>query len=260
MARDTKKSGGGWAGGARGARLWLAVAGIGLLLGSTALAALKIRRYAAEDPQFMLSRDSKDALTIEGLKYTNRSKVVRVFSGDFEHSIFATPLDERRRRLLGIDWVEDASVSRVWPDRLVVRLRERTPVAYVNFRTGVLLIDSHGALLDPPPQSHFTFPVLSGVREDQKEDERRERVHTLLRFEEEMGYMAKDLSEVDVSDMDNLRIVTQVDKRAVELVLGDSNFAWRYQNFMTHYPEIHRHSPEVKTFDLRLDDRITAKE
>jgi hypothetical protein len=29
---------------------------------------------------------------------------------------------------------------------------------------------------------------------------------------------------------------------------------------MNHYPEIHKHSPEVKTFDLRLDDRITAKE
>ena len=30
----------------------------------------------------------------------------------------AVPLDERRRRLLAIDWVEDASVSRIWPDRL----------------------------------------------------------------------------------------------------------------------------------------------
>jgi cell division protein FtsQ len=267
MARESKKSGGAgaswgvsWTRGASWARQWLGVAGVGLLLASTGMAALKIRQYLIHDPQFMLSRDRTGSLTIEGLKYTSRAKVLRVFSGDFGHSIFSSPLDERRRRLLGIDWVEDASVSRVWPDRLVVRLHERTPVAYVYFGAGVLLIDAHGALLDPPPQSHFAFPVLSGVREDETEEERRERVRALLLFEEEMGYLAKDLSEVDVSDIDNLRIVTQVERRAVQLIIGDTNFASRYRNFMSHYPEIHKHSPEVKSFDLRLDDRITAKE
>ena len=70
----------------------------------------------------------------EGLTYASRAKVQRVFAGDFDRSIFSVPLAERRRRLLAIDWVEDASVSRVWPDRLVVRIRERKPVAFVSFR------------------------------------------------------------------------------------------------------------------------------
>jgi cell division protein FtsQ len=265
VAREGRKSGGAAAReGGRGIlgnrRIWLGAICAGLLFVSTGMAALKIRRYVIRDPEFVLSRDRPDSLTIVGLKYTNRGKVRRIFSGDFEHSIFSVPLDERRRRLLAIDWVEDASVSRVWPDRLVVRIHERTPVAYVYFRSGVLLIDGHGALLDPPPESHFAFPVLNGVREDETEDERRERVRALLLFEQEMGYLAKDVSEVDVSDLENLRVVTQVDRRAVQLVMGDMNFASRYQNFMNHYQEIHRHSPEVKTFDLRLEDRITARE
>jgi hypothetical protein len=46
----------------------------------------------------------------------------------------------------------------------------------------------------------------------------------------------------------------------VELLVGDSNFGARYQNFLNHYPEIKKHSPDVKVFDLRLDDRITAKD
>ena len=37
------------------------------------------------------------------------------------------PLAERRRRLLAIDWVEDASVSRLWPNRVLVRITERKP-------------------------------------------------------------------------------------------------------------------------------------
>ena len=74
---------------------------------------------------------------LQGLVYASRFKVQRVFAADFEHSVFSVPLAERRRRLLAIDWVEDASVSRVWPDRLVVRIRERKPVAFVSFRSGV---------------------------------------------------------------------------------------------------------------------------
>jgi cell division protein FtsQ len=241
-------------------RLWFTVAGVVLAAATTALAAVKTRAHVLTDTAYNLSRDRKDALQIQGLVYASRSKVARVFAADYEHSIFAVSLDERRRRLLAIDWVEDASVARIWPDRLIVRLRERKPVAFVFFRSGVLLIDKHGVLLDQPPQAQFTFPVLGGVREDETEDQRAEHVRAMLAVQEDLGYLAKDVSEIDAADPDTIRIVARVDNRAMELTLGDSNFGKRYQNFLTHYPEIEKHSPQVKSFDLRLDDRITAKE
>ena len=226
---------------------------------SSAWAGLKVRQYALADPQFTFSRSTPDVLAIEGLKYTSRSKVQRVFAADYDQSIFAIGLAERRRRLLAIDWVEGASVSRIWPDRLVVRIRERQPVAFVFFRSGVLLIDAYGVLLEPPAQAQFTFPVLSGIRESETELQRAERVHSFQRVLRDMGYLAKDISEVDVGDPDNIRIVAQVQKTAIELIMGDSNFARRYQNFLTHFPEIRKRFPEARVFDLRLGDRITAK-
>jgi hypothetical protein len=75
-----------------------------------------------------------------------------------------------------------------------------------------------------------------------------------------MGFLSKGVSEVDATDPDNIRVVTQMDHRALTLLMGDSNFARRYQHFVTHYPEIRKRSPEAKAFDLRLDDRITVKE
>jgi cell division protein FtsQ len=255
MARESKKNTGGirW-------RLWLGILALAAVTGSTAMGALRLRRFVIADPQFQLSHRRPDALTIEGLRYASRSKVQRVFAADFDRSVFLVPLDERRRRLLAIDWVEDASVSRVWPDRLMVRIRERRPVAFVYLRSGVLLVDALGVLLDPPAQASFAFPVLSGVREDETEADRSERVRALLRLEDSMGYLMKDISEVDTSDPDDLRVVANVDRSAVSLLLGDANFGRRYQNFVTHYPDIEKQSPGVKTFDLRLDDRITAKD
>lgn len=241
-------------------RIVLAVAVLVLVTASAAMATLRARRFVTTDPQFNLSRDRKDALQIEGLKYSPHARVLRIFAVDFGRSIFDMPLEQRRRQLLDIDWVEDASVSRLWPDRVIVRLRERKPVAFVLLHPGVRLIDSYGVLLEQPPQSHFAFPVLSGIRLQDAPEIRRERVAAFLRVEDEMGYMAKDVSEVDAGDPTNIRIVAQVDGHAVELLLGDSDFGKRYQNFLNHYPEIRKRSPEVKRFDLRLDDRITARE
>jgi cell division protein FtsQ len=255
MARESKKdkSRFNW-------RLMLGLTGLGVVGVSTAMAGFKVRQFVFTDPQFTLSRDHKDAITIQGLSYASRSKVQRIFATDFNRSVFAVPLAERRRRLLAVDWVEDASVSRIWPDRLVIRITERKPVAFVFFRSGVLLIDSHGVLLDPPAQAQFAFPVLSGIREAEAEGQRLEHVRTFLRVLEELGYLAKDISEVDTYDSDNIRMVAQVEHRAVVLMMGDGNFARRYQNFLNHYPEIRKRSPAAKAFDLRLDDRITVKE
>ncbi len=241
-------------------RFLLGLAALLVVTASAAMAALKVRRFVTTDPQFELSRDRQNALTIEGLRFASRAKVLHVFAGDFNRSIFSTPIGERRRRLLAIDWVEEASISRIWPDRLVVRIRERKPIAFVFFRSGVLLIDSDGVLLEPPPQAQFTFPVLSGIREDEPLDQRVERVHAFRRVQQDMGYLLKDVSEVDATDLDNIRIVAQMGKRTVDLLIGDVNFGRRYQNFLNHYPEIQKRSPEVRVFDLRLDDRITAKE
>ncbi|MGA3098613.1 MAG: FtsQ-type POTRA domain-containing protein [Bryobacteraceae bacterium] len=253
MAREAKKSGGvRW-------RLWLGLAVAASLCVSTGMAAWKVRRYALTGAQFTLSASRQDALEIQGLTDGSRAKVRRVFAADFGGSVFAIPLAERRRRLLAIDWVEDASVSRIWPDRLLVRIRERRPVAFVPLRTGAVLIDADGVLLEPPARAQFAFPVLIGVREDEPEAARRERVTAFLRFQKDMGYLAKDVSEVDVANPDDLRIVARVDNRALGLLMGGGDFARHYQNFLNHYAETQKGSPEAGTFDLRWDGHIVAK-
>jgi cell division protein FtsQ len=255
MARESRKQSGGinW-------RLTFGLLALGAFGVSTAVAGYKVSLFVASDPRFTLSRERPDALTIQGLTYASRLRVQRIFASDFDHSIFSVPLGERRRRLLAIDWVQDASVSRVWPDRLVVRIRERRPVAYVSFRSGPLLIDAQGVLLEPPAQAQFSFPVLAGVRQEAPEADRRAQVRAFLQVQEEMGYLAKEISEVDATDAENIRIVAQVDRGVVTLLLGDGNYAQRFQNFLNHYPEIRKGSPQARVFDLRLDGRVTVRE
>ena len=50
------------------------------------------------------------------------------------------------------------------------------------------------------------------------------------------------------------------DGHVLKLLLGDRNYALRYQNFVTHYAEIVERLPGAVTLDLRLEDRITVVE
>ena len=241
-------------------RLVFAVAALVVVCGSSAMAGYKVKQFVSTDPQFFLSRDRKDAITIQGLRNASRWKVQRVFAADYDRSVYLVPLEERQRRLEAIDWIESATVSRVWPDRIVVRVRERQPIAFVNLNRGVMLIDAHGKLLDPPAQSQFAFPVLRGITQNDSDVRAADHVATFLRVQSDLGYLMKEISEVDTTDAESVRLIVQADNRAVILMVGEGNYAARYQNFLKHYPEIAKRSPQARTFDLRLDDRITVKD
>jgi len=252
-------------------RLWLRIGFWTIVLASTVIAARALNTFAHSDPHFTLDRDAGVAvnstdLTITGLRFASRARVVRVFASDFGANIFDIPIDERRRKLLAVDWVEHASVSRIWPNRLIVRIWERQPVAFVNLTpqgarsTRLALIDAYGVILDRPERLDFSSPILSGVHENQSERERQERVRHYTRLMKELGPLAKKLSGVDVSKPDNLKVDLELEGRSIELLMGDSNFAKRMQDFLDHYSEIHKRSGSATTFDLRLDDRITTRE
>jgi cell division protein FtsQ len=233
---------------------------IGILVAAgVALAAKEVRDYVMTDAQFNLEA-SEAGIEVQGVQYAPRWRILQIFAPDLGKSAFRSPLAERRRRLMGIDWVEDASVTRLWPNRLVVRIKERKPVAFVRLATGkYVLIDSKGFFLTPPPRVRFDFPVINGITGDEADTARRERVEATLALMANLGAAAKQISEVDATHLDNLRVLTQIDQRAVELWMGDSNFSSRYQHFVANYPEIRKTSDGSAVFDLRLDDRITAK-
>jgi cell division protein FtsQ len=248
-------------------RIWATAIGWCAVCLSTAMAALKVQKYVSKNSQFTLSPDRRDAIRVVGTVNASRLHVTRVFAPDLGRSIGLIPLAERRRRLLAIDWVEEASVSRIWPDRILVRIKERQPVAFVNLaaaengRAGrLVLIDGEGVFLETPAGSKFAFPILEGLSERQTEEARRRRVHASQRLLEDLGPLAKDISEINAATTDNLKVTINLEGRALELEMGDGNYARRLQNFLNHYPEMRRKAPLATSYNLRLDDQFITKE
>ena len=79
-----------------------------------------------------------------------------------------------------------------------------------------------------------------------------------LRMQSELGSYMDKISEIDVSEIDNLKVVQQFDNRALTLMLGNQSYRERYENFLNNHEEIRKRLPDAITLDLRLKDRITA--
>jgi cell division protein FtsQ len=222
----------------------------------------RFEQFLIRDPRFALSGVDGDAVNIEiaGAAHASRARIESVFAIDFGRSVYLLPLTERRETLRSVDWVKDASIARLWPNRVVVSVEERKPVAFLTLAPSrFALIDEDGVILPPAPD-RFALPVLTGVRASDALADRRDRVHRMLRLTRELGEEAQNVSEIDVSDRDNLKVTAPRDGHIVTLLLGDRDFARRYQNFLNHYAEIKRRLPNAATLDLRLEDRITVVE
>ena len=229
----------------------------------------EVNAFFLRDARFQLACATDEPacanLEIRGATFASRARIQNVFASDFGASVFKMPLAERRRRMLAVDWVNSASISRQWPNRIVVTVTERQPAAFAKLpiagttRYRFALIDGDGVLLSLPPRVRFRLPVLSGVMEEQTEADRRVRVQAMQHLLDDLGPQAKDISEINAASTVDMRLITQIDHHAVELWIGDQRYRSRYQHFLSNYDEIRKHSEQASVFDLRLDDRILAK-
>lgn len=220
----------------------------------------RVERFLTRDDRFQLSEVGTPI--VEGVRYAGMEKVAKVFAADLGHSVYGLPLAQRRKSLMDIDWVREASVARLWPNQLIVRIVERQPIAFLPLPTAKStrfgLIDGDGVVLEQPLQAQFTLPVLVGVHASDLLSVRRDRVRRLRQLVTDLGSRAEKISEVDVSETNNLKVTMPAGARMVTLYLGDQNFAQRMQNYLDHAGDIRKKVPNAKTVDLRIEDRITV--
>jgi len=220
-------------------------------------------RFAMAMPDFGIESPS---LEITGVQYASRIQVLRVFAPDYGRSLYMLPLKQRREQLRALDWVRDASIARIWPNRVIIHIQEREPVAFMHVPTErpnlsrVALIDSDGMILQPPPTARFNLPVAIGIRHDEPIMTRRSRVRRLMTLMKDVGEMGQRISEVDVAELDNLKVTAKAGNRGVLLLLGDRNFAKRLENFVNYYPKIQERLANATLVDMRLEERITVVE
>ncbi len=182
--------------------------------------------------------ESSDDIQITGLENVTRAQVMEVMGGDIGRNIFFVPLAERQAQLEQIPWVESASVMRFVPNRLQVQIHERTPVAFAQVGSRILLIDAGGTLMELPGagKKKYSFPVILGTNPGEPLSTRaaRMKIYSDLISQLDSGgtHYSQDISEVDLSDPDDVKVLTNDPQGEVLVHLGPANYLERYKVYV----------------------------
>lgn len=229
--------------------------------------AYRLSVFGSTSPEFDLT-SSEDVL-LTGTQYVSREEAMNAVglppAGKLASgiNIFKMSMEEKRKQLESIPWVEKATVTRAYPNRLAVHIEERTPVAFVNLGGHIKLVDAHGVLLEKPDRASFNFPVVTGLESSSGPADRAARLNVYSLFAHDVADDASGagwiVSEVNVADVDDLKAMLAKDRETVELHFGRSNFAERFRNFLVLLPELKKSGRAVDSIDLRYGQQVVVK-
>jgi cell division protein FtsQ len=221
-----------------------------------------IRNFFRDDPRFRIATSS--SIQIMGNSQVTRPELLSVFGSDLGRNIFYIPLRQRRSALEELPWVEHATVMRLLPDQLRVAIVERTPVAFVRHGNTIGLVDAHGVLLHLPPAAmaakHYSFPVVTGISARDPLPVRAARMHLYQQFITDLdsggAKVSSQLSEVDISDPEDVWALLPAQGSDIQVHFGDSDFLARYRSYQQHLAEWRQQYPHLASVDMRYENQV----
>ncbi len=89
-------------------------------------------------------------------RHLDRAALQKTLGAAVEGGFFGVDLERVREAALSLPWVAEAQVARVWPDRLLVKVKEQVPVAHWN---GDGLVNSRGEVFYPAKKGRLALPL-----------------------------------------------------------------------------------------------------
>ncbi len=239
-----------------GRLLWASI--VAAILCMVAIVAAGLYQYGEHSWRFRV--ESSDNLEITGMQNVTKAQIMEVMGADIGRNIFFVPLDQQKFQLEQIPWVESASVMRFVPNRLKVEIQERTPVAFARVGPRISLIDAGGTLMELPHNHKYSFPVILGMNPGEPLSTRAPRMKAYNELVQELdsggARYSQDLSEVDLSDLENLKVRVNDPAGDVLVELGSSEYLKRYKTYVSHVQEWRQQFQKLESVNLRYDNQV----
>jgi cell division septal protein FtsQ len=173
-------------------------------------------------------------------------------------SLAFVDLEAYRLRIVESPWVRRATIRRVLPATLDVRIVEREPLVVARLGGQLYLVDADGIIIDGfgPRYREFDLPIVDGLRAPGADGPAIDaaRLSLVRRLWDDLGGRAElrqRVSQIDVSDPRNA--VVLLAGEPARLHVGDTDFLAR----LGRYEEAASHAASefgpIDYYDLRFD-------
>ncbi|HEX7315837.1 MAG TPA: FtsQ-type POTRA domain-containing protein [Pyrinomonadaceae bacterium] len=156
--------------------------------------------------------------------------------------VWQSDLEVIAKELREVPWVRDAVVTRVLPDGLRVRVTEREPRIIARTGAGRLVwIDDDAVQLGaatPGDEDFFIRGLEEGEGTQARRDNRtRVEAALALKIDWDKSGLSKRVSEIDVADLEDVRVHLAGDDSGIQVVLGAQDHVKRFRNALAKLDE-----------------------
>lgn len=230
--------------------LALGLWGIGMVAG----AAFAGRHYLRHSARFDLHN-----IDIGPTVHAPRDELHRIVVRHAGSNLFRLDVGRIAAELEEIRWVRSAAVKRILPDRLHCAIEERTPRGLARLGDRVWLVDAEGPIdLYGEETQVYSFPILTGVSEDdreQQQDQIRRGVALLEYLEQVDAGLPAQISEIDLARTD--RIGLYMAAGGPEVRIHPTDFGSNLERYLTMREYLATHFGDGAYVDLRFRDSIS---
>ncbi len=104
------------------------------------------------------------AINIQGAQRVGKGAILELSGVDIHSNLLQLKRREVEERLAAHPWIRSVEVRRDWPNRLLVTVKERKPVAIFGGEGKFFFVDAGGAIFaSAEPDDDLDFPVISGL-------------------------------------------------------------------------------------------------
>ncbi len=235
-------------------------AGILVLIVTTSLLLLlKVATWLNAQELFSL----KD-IKVEGNRFAKKSELLNLVKVEPSTSLLEFDTQKIAAQVQQHPLIQEASVSRSLPSSLVIKVREKEPLAILN-NSELLALDEKG---QPMPvhrnEMFFDYPIISNINtpeDDANENSDLNQIIAFLNFIKAKHFgLYSEISELSYSK--NSGIYFYLNEGTIPVILGNGDFQKKSTNLLEILTLLKTENrlSNIRYFDLRFRDQVIVKE
>lgn len=190
-----------------------------------------------------------------GAVHTSAVAIDRVIAKYRGANLFKLDIEQLRRDLLMLPWVERVAIEKRIPNGVAIHITERTPVALLNAGSRLRYVDARGSSFAPlsVAEGNAELPIISGATAAD--------LPRVVAFLQSIRRTEPDLfanlSEIEPLTPDGYRIVDR--ELATSILVGETGYADRWRQLYSIVRAEGYDAAAVDYADLRFERRIIVK-
>ncbi len=211
----------------------------------------------------------KNSIIVQGNKFLSVNDILQ--SADIVNikNIFKVNLKEVEKKLEMHPRIKEVYVKKKLPNYLVIKIREREPVALINIKKDFLYkiyeVDNDGYIIGEGDRiSNYNLPIITGLESDNiilgvkiKDDGILNLLKILDRINKKVYNFDRLIAEVDLKDSDSENsLIMILSKNNVPVILGVSNMYSKLIKLNSLLSVISDRIKDIRYIDFKYNDAV----